>query len=90
MPSPRLARPDVAAIEALFSRERMWRAFLDIEATLAEVQAELGMIPATAAAEIHRDSPRFTEIERDRTRSTKHGELARPQRAQHRWPACYG
>lgn len=54
MPSLPPVRPDVAAIEALFSRERLWQAYLDIEATLAEVQAELGMIPAAAAAEIRR------------------------------------
>ena len=54
MSSRSTPRPDVAAIESLFSRERLWQAFLDIEATLAEVQAELGMIPPPAAVEIRR------------------------------------
>jgi 3-carboxy-cis,cis-muconate cycloisomerase len=52
--APLRPRPSVAEIEALFSRERLWQAFLDIEATLAEVQAELDIIPAAAAAEIRR------------------------------------
>ena len=52
MTPARTQRPSVAEIESLFSRERLWQSFLDIEATLAEVQAELGIIPAAAAVEI--------------------------------------
>lgn len=48
----RPGRPTVADIEALFGRERLWQTYLDIEATLASVQAELGIIPASAAIEI--------------------------------------
>ena len=44
--------PAVAEIQALFSRRSLWQAWLDVEAALAETQAELGMIPAEAAAEI--------------------------------------
>lgn len=33
----------------LFARETIWQSWLDIEATLAEVQAEMGMIPDWAA-----------------------------------------
>jgi 3-carboxy-cis,cis-muconate cycloisomerase len=54
MPSGRTPRPSVAEVESLFSQERLWQSFLDIEATLAQVQAELGIIPAAAAAEIGR------------------------------------
>lgn len=49
-----MPRPSVAEVEALFGRDRLWQSFLEIEATLAEVQAELGIIPASAAAEIRR------------------------------------
>lgn len=48
----RAARPEPAEIRALFSRRSLWQAWLDVEATLAEVQAELGVIPQAAAAEI--------------------------------------
>lgn len=48
----RAARPELAEIRALFSRRSLWQAWLDVEATLAEVQAELGVIPQAAAAEI--------------------------------------
>ncbi|MBS1217510.1 MAG: hypothetical protein H6R21_643, partial [Proteobacteria bacterium] len=48
----RAARPELAEIRALFSRRSLWQAWLDVEATLAEVQAELGVIPQAAADEI--------------------------------------
>lgn len=48
------ARPDPADIRALFSRRSLWQAWLDVEAALAEVQGELGVIPQAAAAEIRR------------------------------------
>ncbi|WP_417691621.1 lyase family protein [Roseibium sp.] len=33
----------------LFARETLWQSWLDVEATLAEVQADMGMIPESAA-----------------------------------------
>ncbi|MGE0557439.1 MAG: lyase family protein [Burkholderiales bacterium] len=48
----RTARPDPAEIRALFSRRSLWQSWLDVEAALAEVQGELGIIPQAAAAEI--------------------------------------
>ncbi|WP_375691711.1 lyase family protein [Pseudooceanicola sp. LIPI14-2-Ac024] len=36
----------------LFARETLWQSWLDVEAALAEVQAEMGMIPDWAAAGI--------------------------------------
>lgn len=47
-------RPSTAEIRALFDPRSQWQAWLELEATLAETQAELGMIPAAAAAEIRR------------------------------------
>ena len=41
-------------IRALFGREQSWQAWLDCEAELADAEAELGMVPAEAAAEIRR------------------------------------
>lgn len=48
------ARPTVAEIRALFSRRSVWQSWLDVEAALAEVQGELGVIPREAAMEIRR------------------------------------
>jgi adenylosuccinate lyase len=41
-------------VRALFSEASRFQAWLDVEAALAQVQAELGIIPASAAAEITR------------------------------------
>ena len=41
-------------VRVLFGREQSWQAWLDCEAELADAEAELGMIPAEAAAEIRR------------------------------------
>lgn len=46
------ALPAPAEIAALFSRRSVWQSWLEVEAALAETQAELGMIPGFAAAEI--------------------------------------
>ena len=54
MNTPPPSRPSVAEIKALFSRRSVWQSWLDVEATLAEVQAELGVIPRAAAEEIRR------------------------------------
>ena len=44
----------MAEMRELFAPHSQWLAWLEIEATLAETQAELGMIPAAAADEIRR------------------------------------
>jgi 3-carboxy-cis,cis-muconate cycloisomerase len=41
-----------AEVRALFSRNAIWQSWLDVEAALAESQAELSMIPQAAAREI--------------------------------------
>ncbi|MQC28096.1 MAG: adenylosuccinate lyase family protein [Chloroflexi bacterium] len=41
-------------IRALFTREARWQAWLDVEAALADAEAEIGMIPAEAAVEIRK------------------------------------
>lgn len=41
-------------IRALFTQQARWQAWLDVEAALARAQAEIGMIPETAATEIER------------------------------------
>lgn len=46
------ARPSIADIRNLFVPRNHWQSWLDIEAALAETQAEMGMIPAEAAVEI--------------------------------------
>jgi 3-carboxy-cis,cis-muconate cycloisomerase len=46
------SRPSVAQIRDLFARRSLWQSWLDVEAALAESQAELGIIPAEAAHEI--------------------------------------
>jgi 3-carboxy-cis,cis-muconate cycloisomerase len=54
MTSTPAARLSVADIRNLFVQRNHWQSWLDIEAALAETQAELGMIPADAAVEIGR------------------------------------
>ena len=49
---PTAARVSDPGIRALFRQENRWQAWLDVEAALAEAQAELGIIPAAAAAAI--------------------------------------
>ena len=46
-----LRLPD-PGIRALFTEAARWQAWLDVEAALAQAEAELGVIPAAAAAEI--------------------------------------
>lgn len=41
-------------IRELFTQEARWQAWLDVEVALATAQAEIGMVPAAAAAEIER------------------------------------
>ena len=47
-------RPSTAEMRELFAPRSHWQAWLEIEAALAETQAELGMIPSAAAVEIRR------------------------------------
>src|SRR5215470_10671025 len=49
---PTAARVADPGIRALYRQESRWQAWLDVEAALAEAQAELGIIPAAAAAAI--------------------------------------
>lgn len=45
-------RMSLAEVRALFSQRSLWQTWLDIEAALATVQADLGAIPREAAREI--------------------------------------
>src|ERR1700689_1755670 len=49
---PTAARVADPGIRALYRLENRWQAWLDVEAALAKAQAELGIIPAEAAAAI--------------------------------------
>jgi 3-carboxy-cis,cis-muconate cycloisomerase len=49
---PTAARISDPGVRALFRQENRWQAWLDVEAALAEAQAELGIIPKAAAAAI--------------------------------------
>src|SRR3982074_2013584 len=49
---PTAARVADPGIRALYKQENRWRAWLDVEVALAHAQAELGIIPAEAAAAI--------------------------------------
>ncbi|MGH7093348.1 MAG: lyase family protein, partial [Stellaceae bacterium] len=49
---PTAARVADPGIRALYRQENRWQAWLDVEAALAEAQAELGVIPAEAAKAI--------------------------------------
>src|SRR5262245_19713793 len=49
---PTAARVSDPGIRALYRLENRWQAWLDVEAALAHAQAELGIIPADAAAAI--------------------------------------
>src|SRR5579863_4546647 len=51
---PTAARVSDPGIRALYRQENRWQAWLDVEAALAEAEAELGIIPGEAAAAIGR------------------------------------
>jgi adenylosuccinate lyase len=51
---PTALRVPDPGIRALFSEASRWQSWLDVEAALAQAEAELGVIPAEAAAEIQR------------------------------------
>ncbi|SOH94376.1 3-carboxy-cis,cis-muconate cycloisomerase [Monaibacterium marinum] len=52
-------RPDT-----LFSRDALWQSWLDVEAALAQTQAELGIIPADAAQAIS-EAAHLDKLDRD-------------------------
>ena len=54
MPAPPPVRATIAEMRERFAPRSHWQSWLEIEAALALTQAELGMIPAEAAAEIAR------------------------------------
>src|SRR5260370_41500573 len=51
---PTAARVSDPGIRALYRLENRWQAWLDVEAALANAQAELGIIPRPAAQAIAR------------------------------------
>ncbi|HEV2303090.1 MAG TPA: adenylosuccinate lyase family protein [Stellaceae bacterium] len=51
---PTAARVSDPGIRALYRQENRWQAWLDVEAALAEAEAELGIIPQEAASAIAR------------------------------------
>src|SRR6201997_2432081 len=51
---PTAARVSEPGVRALYYLENRWQAWLDVEAALAEAQAELGIIPQPAADAIAR------------------------------------
>lgn len=59
--------PD-AGIRALFTTERLWQSWLDVEAALAGAEAELGIIPPAAAATIA-EAAHLERLDLDRVRS---------------------
>ena len=73
--NPTAARIADPGIRALYRVESRWQAWLDVEAALAEAQAELGIVPPAAAAAIAR-AARLERLDRARiaeaTRRTSH------------------
>lgn len=59
------SRMTLAEVKALFAQRSLWQSWLDIEAALAAVQAELGIVPADAAREIRRKAS-FDHIDAER------------------------
>src|SRR6185369_1654110 len=51
---PTSLRIEDPGVRALFTEQARWQSWLDVEAALAQAQAELEIIPAPAAAEITR------------------------------------
>ncbi len=61
---PTALRMTDPGIRELFSEDQVWQSWLDVEAALAQAQAELGVIPSDAAEEITRKS-RLELLDRD-------------------------
>src|SRR6266550_4111179 len=62
---PTATRVSDPGIRALYRLENRWQAWLDVEAALAESQAELGIIPAEAATAI-KAAARYELLDRAR------------------------
>lgn len=62
---PTAARVADPGIRALYRLENRWQAWLDVEAALAQAQAELGIIPQAAAAAIAK-AARYERLDRAR------------------------
>src|SRR5205823_9999946 len=62
---PTAARVADPGIRAIYKLENRWQAWLDVEVALARAQAELGIIPAEAAAAIA-GAARFERLDRAR------------------------
>jgi 3-carboxy-cis,cis-muconate cycloisomerase len=62
---PTAARIEDPGIRALYAQENRWQAWLEVEAALAEAEAELGIVPAAAAAAI-RAAARLERLDRAR------------------------
>jgi len=62
-----LRLPD-PGVRALFAEDARWQSWLDVEAALAEAEADLGVIPADAAAEIRR-AARLELLDREAIRA---------------------
>jgi 3-carboxy-cis,cis-muconate cycloisomerase len=62
---PTAARVTDPGIRALYRQENRWQAWLDVEAALAEAEAELGIIPQEAAAAI-KSAARLELLDRGR------------------------
>jgi 3-carboxy-cis,cis-muconate cycloisomerase len=62
---PTAARVSDPGIRALYAQENRWQAWLDVEAALAESEAELGIIPIEAATAI-REKARLELLDRAR------------------------
>ena len=61
---PTALRMTDPGIRELFSEDRIWQSWLDVEAALAQAQADLDVIPSDAAEEITRKS-RLELLDRD-------------------------
>ena len=65
---PTALRVGDPGVRALFSQESRFQSWLDVEAALAQAQAELGIIPARAADEIV-DKAKLAYLDMDAVRS---------------------
>ena len=63
--NPTSLRVPDPGVRALFARDARWQAWLDVEVALARAEAELGVIPTAAAAEIAAEA-RLDRLDRAR------------------------
>ena len=67
-----------AEMQEVFDDRKRFQRWLDIEAILAQVQAELGVIPAEAAKEIERNAKiELLDVERIRNRLNETGSIVK-------------